>query len=88
MAISLCHDRISRIRDFGVGGALLEGLSPVPVGEKLECKLWLSSYETLRLNSIVRRQDGENSFGVEFIGIKPDEEERLLRYCGAPTPAR
>ena len=58
------------------------------MGEQFECKLWLSSYETLLLTSVVRRLDGANGFGVEFIRIKPDEGEQLLKYCGTPTSER
>ena len=86
MALSLCRDQISKVRDFSRTGAFLEGSSPVGVGESLPCKLWLSSYETLELSSVVRRQEGVNGFGVEFINIKPDEGTQLLKYCGTPAP--
>ena len=86
MVLSLCRDRISRVRNISRSGAFLEGLSPALPGEKLECKMWLSSYETVELNSVVRRQDGENGFGIEFVGIRPDQGDQLLKYCKRPAP--
>ena len=88
LALSLCHDRISRVRNISRTGAFLEGPPPVPAGEEFECKLWLSSYETVVLVSIVRRLDGEDGFGVEFVNIKPDEGDQLLKYCGTLAPRK
>ena len=87
LTLTLCSDRIAKVIDLNASGAFLEGLSPAAVGETLKCKLWLSSFETMKVKTVVRHTRAEEGFGVEFVGLPPVEAQRILRYCEAPPPA-
>ena len=50
----------------------------------MDCKLWLSSFDTLEINTVVRHTNAEDGFGVEFVGLPPVEGQLILRYCEAP----
>ena len=85
LMLAQCADGMNPVRDISPGGAFIELPIPPAVGEKLPCKLWLSSYETLEVKVTVRRQIAKKGIGVEFEPLKPKDTTRLGKYCQNPS---
>ena len=83
--LAQCGDAVSHVRDLSDGGVFIEGDPSLRVGQALDCKLWLNSYEDVTLSAVVRRKEAGRGVGVEFLNPAPDATERIRKYCLGPS---
>ena len=67
-----------RTLDLSAGGCMIETDLPVVVGVALECRIYVPGLDwPLRIDEAQVRWVKGNTFGIQFVKIKPDEEEKL-----------
>ena len=67
-----------RTLDLSAGGCMIETDLPVVVGASFECRIYVPGLDwPLRVDEAQVRWVKGNTFGVQFVKIKPDEEEKL-----------
>lgn len=84
LMVAQCADKLNSVRDVSLGGSFIEGTFPVRVGEHLECKLWLSCYDSVEISVTVRRKVQGQGIGVEFDELKPENTLLLSKYIQPP----
>ncbi len=71
--------------DISASGCYVETLSPYSVGASLTVELCFST-ETIRTRAFVRTSYPGVGIGIEFMGLKPEEQERFQKYLRAMNP--
>jgi c-di-GMP-binding flagellar brake protein YcgR len=67
-----------RTRDLSAGGCMIETDFPVAVGTSYECRIYVPGLDwPLRIDEAQVRWVKDNTFGIQFLKIQPDEEEKL-----------
>jgi hypothetical protein len=67
-----------RTRDLSTGGCMIETDFPVVVGSSFECRIYVPGLDwPLRIDEAQVRWVKANTFGIQFIKIQPNEEEKL-----------
>ena len=67
-----------RTRDLSAGGCMIETDFPVVVGASFECRIYVPGLDwPLRIDEAQVRWVKANTFGIQFMKIQPDEEEKL-----------
>ena len=67
-----------RTLDLSAGGCMIETDLPVVVGASFECRIYVPGLDwPLRIDEAQVRWVKGNTFGIQFVKIKPDEEEKL-----------
>ena len=67
-----------RTLDLSVGGCMIETDLPVIVGASFECRIYVPGLDwPLRIDEAQVRWVKGNTFGIQFVKVKPDEEEKL-----------
>jgi c-di-GMP-binding flagellar brake protein YcgR len=74
-----------RTRDLSAGGCMIESDFPVVVGASFECRIYVPGLDwPLRIDEAqVRWVNKANTFGVQFMKIKPAEEEKLRQVIAS-----
>ncbi len=90
MLIALYNERTSvpiRITasDIGGSGCYVETLSPSPIGASFHAELWIGP-EKVRTRALVRTSDPRVGMGIEFVGLKTEDQQRLQAYLIAKDP--
>ena len=71
------------VSNLAVGGCKVESEASVFIGMYLPVQLCLPGQEaTLKVDQAVVRWAREQEFGLEFISMRPEEEERLRDVVG------
>src|SRR5438105_3886643 len=68
----------SKIRDFSVGGAMLEDQDPLHVGSSIRMELHISG-EVLYCEGVIKRSDSGSGMAVQFLRLPLPTRERLGR---------
>ncbi len=67
--------------DLSVGGCKVDTKASVYIGMYLPLRVYLPGQETpLKVDQAAVRWAKEQEFGLEFISMRPEEEERLRRF--------
>ena len=73
-----------RTRDLSAGGCMIETDFPVAVGSSFECRIYVPGLDwPLRINEAQVRWVKANTFGIQFMKIKPDDEEKLKQVIAS-----
>ena len=92
MLIALHDDRSllpSRVTatDISASGCYVETNSPWPVGTGVNCDLWMGE-KKITTRVIVRTCDPGLGMGIEFVGLKAEDQQRFQGYLNAINPWR
>jgi hypothetical protein len=71
--------------DISASGCYVETISPLPIGTSLKVDLWIAS-EKITTRSFVRTSDPGLGMGIEFMGLKPEDQQRFQEYLKALDP--
>lgn len=74
-----------RATDISGNGCYAEALSNIRVGTSLNAILWLAS-DKMMTRSVVRTSDPGVGMGIEFVGLKLHERQRLQAYLEGLDP--
>ncbi len=73
-----------RTLDLSVGGCMIEADFPVAVGASFEFRIYVPGLDwPLRIDEAQVRWVKANTFGIQFIKIKPDDEENLKQVIAS-----
>jgi len=83
------HDERIPVRvsatDVSGSGCYVEMLSPFPVGTGLDAELWIGT-ERVLTRALVRTCDPRVGMGIEFVGLKTEDQRRLHEHLQAVYP--
>ena len=70
------------VTDLSMGGCKVGSPTPVDTGTYIEMRIYIMDAPEfpLKVDQAVVRWAKEQEFGVEFISMRPEEEERLRRF--------
>jgi hypothetical protein len=71
--------------DISGSGCYVETLSPFPIGTGLGAELWIGS-EKVITRAWVRTSDPRVGMGIEFVGLKTEDQRRFQAYLQALDP--
>jgi hypothetical protein len=71
--------------DISATGCYVETTFPLSIGTSLKVDLWIES-EKVTTRSFVRTSDPGLGMGIEFIGLKPEDQQRFQEYLKALNP--
>jgi hypothetical protein len=71
--------------DISGSGCYVETLSPLPIGTALGAELWMGQ-ERLTTRALVRTSDPRVGMGIEFVGLKTEEQRRFQDHLLAVDP--
>jgi len=71
--------------DISGRGCYVETLSPFPIGTGMVAELWLGQ-ERLMARALVRTSDPRVGMGIEFVGLKTEDQRRFQDYLQAKDP--
>lgn len=71
--------------DISASGCYIETISPFPIGTSLMVDLCFAG-ETIAIRTFVRSCDPGVGMGLEFIGLKPEDQLRFQAYLKAMNP--
>jgi len=67
-----------RTLDLSAGGCMIETDLPVVVGASFECRIYVPGLDwPLRIDEAQVRWVKDNTFGIQFVKLHPDEEAKL-----------
>lgn len=83
------HDEQTLVRvtatDISGSGCYVEMLSPFSTGTILEAELWMGR-EKVTTRALVRTCDPRVGMGIEFVGLKTEDQKRFQDYLQAVNP--
>ena len=71
--------------DVSAGGCYVETISPFPLGTAFSTDLTFGT-EKLNTRTVVRSCDPQVGMGIEFVGLKAEEQQRFQTYLRAIDP--
>jgi hypothetical protein len=71
--------------DISGSGCYVETLSPLPMGTGLGAELWIGP-EKVTTRALVRTSDPRVGMGIEFVGLKTEDQRRFQAYLQAKDP--
>lgn len=71
--------------DVSGSGCYVETLSPFPIGSRLSAEPWIGEERVTTL-SMVRTSDPRVGMGIEFVGLKTEDQRRFQEYLQAMYP--
>ena len=71
--------------DISGSGCYVETLSPFPIGTGLGAELWLGP-EKVMTRALVRTSDPRVGMGIEFVGLKTQDQRRFQAYLQTMDP--
>jgi PilZ domain len=87
-AIAL-HDERALLRltatDVSGSGCYVEMLSPFPIGTALDAEIWIGA-QRVTTRALVRTCDPRVGMGIEFVGLKTEDQKRFQDYLQAINP--
>jgi len=83
------HDERTPVRvtatDISGRGCYVEMLSPFPIGTGLDAELWMGA-ERVKTRALVRTCDPRVGMGIEFVGLKIEDQRRFQDHLRAAYP--
>jgi PilZ domain-containing protein len=85
--IALHDERTLRVTatDISGSGCYVEMLSPFPIGTGLGLELWIGT-KRITTRALVRTCDPSVGMGIEFVGLKAEDQQRLQEHLQAVNP--
>lgn len=71
--------------DISGSGCYVETLSPFPLGAGLGADLWIG-VERVTTRALVRTSDPRVGMGIEFVGLKTEDQRRFQEYLQSKYP--
>ena len=71
--------------DISASGCYVETILPAPIGTSLNADLWIGE-EKITTRVLVRTSDPGVGMGIEFVGLKPEDQQRFQDYLKAVNP--
>ena len=71
--------------DISGSGCYVETLSPYPIGAALSAEIWIAENK-VTTRALVRTSDPRVGMGIEFVGLKAEEQRRFQEYLTAIDP--
>jgi hypothetical protein len=71
--------------DISGNGCYVEMLSPFPIGTGLAAELWIGM-ERITTRALVRTSDPRVGMGIEFVGLKTEDQRRFQDHLQAIDP--
>ena len=71
--------------DISGSGCYVETLSPFPIGTGLGAELWIGLAKVMT-RALVRTSDPRVGMGIEFVGLKTEDQRRFQAYLRAKNP--
>jgi len=71
--------------DVSGSGCYVETLSPFPIGSRLIAELWIGA-ERVTTRVLVRTCDPRVGMGIDFVGLKTEDQKRFQDYLQAMYP--
>jgi hypothetical protein len=71
--------------DVSGSGCYVETLSPFPIAARLGAELWIGEERVTTL-AMVRTSDPRVGMGIEFVGLKTEDQRRFQEYLQAKYP--
>jgi ribosomal protein L24 len=71
--------------DISASGCYVETMAPFSIGTNLKVDLWIG-LEKITTRSFVRTSDPGLGMGIEFIGLKREDQQRFQKYLKALNP--
>ena len=71
--------------DISASGCYVETISPLPIGTRLNVDLWIGE-EKITTRVLVRTSDPRVGMGIEFVGLKSEDQQRFQDYLKAVNP--
>jgi hypothetical protein len=71
--------------DISASGCYVETILPFSVGTSLTVDLWIGE-EKITTRAFVRTSDPRLGMGIEFVGLKPEDQQRFQGYLKAMNP--
>ena len=71
--------------DISASGCYVETILPSPIGTGLNADLWIAE-EKIATRVLVRTSDPGVGMGIEFVGLKPEDQQRFQDYLKAVNP--
>ncbi len=66
--------------DLSVGGCKIESDRPIEAGTQVECRLYVPGFDwPLRIDEAVVRWVKGQTFGLEFVHVRPEEQRKLKK---------
>jgi hypothetical protein len=90
VVIAVQDERASTLRrltatDISASGCYVETHVPFSIGTSLKVELWIAT-EKVTTRSFVRTSDPGLGMGIEFMGLKPEDQQRFQEYLKALNP--
>lgn len=76
------------LRDIGIGGAFIDDPRPLPLGHKVQLKVWLDDHAPITVEAVVRRVEDWKGMGVEFLRMSKADSARLRAFLISSTADR
>lgn len=73
--------------DLSGSGCYVETLSPFPIGTGLGAEVWIGP-EKVMTRALVRTSDPRIGMGIEFVGLRTEDQRRFQAYLNAKNPFR
>jgi len=71
--------------DISASGCYVETILPATIGTSLIADLWIGE-ERITTRVLVRSSDPGVGMGIEFVGLKPEDQQRFQNYLKAVNP--
>lgn len=69
-----------RTLDLSIGGCKIESDMPMDIGLQFECRLYVPGFDwPLRIDEAIVRWVKGQTFGLEFVQIRPEEQLKLKK---------
>lgn len=66
--------------DLSLGGCRIESDQPAEAGTTVECRLYVPWFDwPLRIDEAIVRWVKEQTFGLEFLRVRPEEQQKLQK---------
>jgi PilZ domain len=76
---------LTNASDVGGRGCYVETLTPLPLGTPLHITFWMEERK-VTTSAIVRASDPGVGMGIEFIGLKPEQQQDVQAYLDRIDP--
>lgn len=74
-----CPER-RRVRDISLTGAFVEDKHPLPAGQRVQLRFWLSTVEPVVIDSVIRRAEEGRGVAAEFVTMTLADHNQLREF--------
>ncbi len=74
-----CPER-RRVRDVSLSGVFIDDQHPLPAGQRVQLRFWLSSIEPVAIDSMIRRVEEGQGMAAEFLSMTEADHNQLRDF--------